>query len=161
MKNEINNIKKSKNELKLDDKVAKMSKANFLIPRLKAFVTDLFLINMPILYIVTYMILDGKKDFLHSQIVIFFCELLYCLILILFLRISSQTPGFKYAEISLESYENKKLTFIQCAIFIFVWIIELGFLLPLIFYFGRKDKKTLHEFLSKTKIVYKENKGRN
>lgn len=136
-------------------------KYNFLIARLKAFITDMFLINMPILYITTYVFLHGKEDFLHNQLAIFLCELLYCFILFLFFILKGQTPGFRYAEIMLcrDSDETKTPSISQTFIFIVFWLIELCFFLW-VFAFFRKDKKTLHELLSKTHIIYKENPAR-
>ncbi|RDU61401.1 RDD family protein [Helicobacter sp. MIT 14-3879] len=153
----------------------------FLIARLKAFITDMFLINMPLLYIVTYVILDGKEDFLNNQIAIALCGGIYCLILFLFLWIAGQTPGFRYAEImlvSLDSHQKQKLSqekkshvntnsteshspskpkAWQAFVFIVVWLIELSMFLWII-YFLRKDKRSLHEIASDTKIIYKANR---
>ncbi len=136
-------------------------KYNFLFPRLKAFITDMFLLNMPILYITTYLLLDGKDDFLHNQFAISLCETLYCFILFLFFVTKGQTPGFRYAEIMLCSNvdinnQQRPPKAMQTLIFILVWLIELSFFLW-IFLFIRKDKKTLHELISNTKIVYKAN----
>lgn len=138
-------------------------KYNFLVARLKAFITDMFLINIPILYITTYVFLHGKEDFLHNQLAIFLCETLYCFILLLFFVLKGQTPGFRYAEIMLCKDSNSATetppSIWQAFIFISIWLIELCFFLW-IFAFFRKDKKTLHEVLSKTHIIYKQNPAR-
>lgn len=134
----------------------RISKTNFLLARLKAFLTDMFLINMPILYIATYVFLKGKEDFLHNQFVIFTCTLLYCLILGIFFYVKGQTPGFKYAQIMLCSTDGRRLSISQILIYLFVWIVELSFFLWILM-FLRKDKKSLHEIISGTKIVYKPN----
>lgn len=158
-----------------DLKAKKIAKNNFLFARLKAFITDIFLINMPLLYFVTYVILGDKNSFQNNQIAIFLCGLTYCFILILFFYFSGQTPGFRYAEIMLErdfkdnkdskkpkniESENRKIaqkpTFLQCVIYVFFWLVEISFFLW-IFSFMRKDKKSLHELLSKTKITHKPN----
>lgn len=144
------------------------SKYNFLSARLKAFITDMFLLNMPILYITTYIFLQGKEDFLQNQMAIFLCEGLYCFSLFLFFVIKGQTPGFRYAEIMLcsdssvsdkDSGVEKPPKAWQVFVFIVVWLIELCFFLW-IFAFMRKDKKTLHEIVSKTHIIYKPNPAR-
>lgn len=155
---------------------------NFLIPRLKAFITDMFLINMPLLYFVVYIIMGDKESFQHNHIVITLCEVMYCFILFLFLRFTGQTPGFRYAEIMLCSNTNndksKKQSSneksikdshsykyaptpnsLQLFIYLLVWLIELSFFLW-IFSFFRKDKKTLHEIFSQTHIIYKPNPAR-
>lgn len=100
--------------------------------------------------------------FLHNQLAIFMCEFLYCFLLFLFFALKGQTPGFRYAEIMLcsnicESDSHQKPPKVtQVIIFILVWLIELSFFLW-IFTFFRKDKKTLHELASNTKIIYKAN----
>lgn len=126
-----------------------------LISRLKAFITDMFLINMPILYITTYIFLDGKEAFLNSQLAIALCELTYCFILFLFLALSGQTPGFKYAQIALISNDGSKPKALQAAVFIATWIIEITLVIPIIIYFTRKDRRSFHELLSNTKIIQK------
>ncbi len=138
-------------------------KYNFLLARLKAFITDMFLLNMPILYITTYIFLQGKEDFLHNQLAIFFCEIFYCFLLFLFFVFKGQTPGFRYAEIMLckdtDNVDKIPPNAWQVFVFIIIWLIELCFFLW-IFSFMRKDKKTLHEILSRTHIIYKANPAR-
>lgn len=152
--NKTENIKNIKNIKKTSQN------SNFILARLKAFITDMFLLNMPILYTTTYVFLQGKDDFLHNQVAIFSCEMLYCFILFLFFALKGQTPGFRYAEIMLcKDYDDSIPSFLQTFIFIFVWLIELSFFLW-IFTFFRKDKRTLHEVLSKTHVIYKENPAR-
>ncbi|STQ86119.1 RDD family protein [Helicobacter muridarum] len=185
------------------------SNKGFLIERLKAFITDIFLINMPILYITTYVILDGKQSLLDNQIAIAICTSCYCVIIFFFLWRFGQTPGFRYAEIAIVSinynnqenlnhdsntingsskknhfnterdsnireksikssnisslntkpYSISKPKAWQCLVFIAVWLIEISFFLWVI-YFLRKDKRSLHEILSHTKIIYKQNQAR-
>lgn len=149
---------KDKNSKKLDSK--KLSSNLNLILRLKAFLTDIFLINMPILYITTYVVLDGKDNFLNNQLAIGICVFLYCFILFLFLNFSAQTPGFRYAQIALASNDDNKLKVSQVILFIILWIIEIAFVLPIIIYFTRKDRRSFHELISNTKIIYKENTKR-
>lgn len=140
---------------------AKTSKYNFLGARLKAFLTDMFLLNMPILYITTYVFLQGKEDFLGNQLAIFACEMLYCCVLFLFFVWKGQTPGFRYAEIMLSSADNPGMPprAWQVALFLVVWLFELCFFLWIVALL-RKDKKTLHELASNTQIIYKENPAR-
>ncbi|MWV61457.1 hypothetical protein DCO58_09455 [Helicobacter saguini] len=201
----------------MESKNTKISKNNFLIARLKAFITDMFLINMPILYFTTYVIVGDKNSFQANQIAILCCGLSYAFILVLFFYFSGQTPGFRYAEIMLvkdskntnniesklgnledskkstqdskniesnhtqdskksiqdskniesnhtitmkdsKNTESKpqKPSFLQCVIFVFSWLVEITFFLW-VFALLRKDKKTLHELLSGTKIIYKKN----
>ncbi|RDU67164.1 hypothetical protein CQA53_02105 [Helicobacter didelphidarum] len=151
----------------------KIIQSNFLMARLKAFITDMFLLNMPLLYFTTYIVLDGKDEFLHNNIAIGLCEMSYCGILIFFFYFTGQSPGFRYAEIMLcqtriqksaqdiikmQPKKFLKPSLLQTCIYVIVWLIELSFFLW-IFSFMRKDKRTLHEILSHTQIIYKENRG--
>ncbi len=73
----------------------------FLIRRLKAFLTDIFMIYMPILYLVTYLILGGAQAFRDNQLAIFLCFVVYALICSIFIAISGSTPGLKYVGLKL------------------------------------------------------------
>ena len=61
--------------------------------RVKAFITDLFLIGMPIYYLTTYVFLGGKDDFLHNQTAIFGANLAVALICCAFLRSKPRRPA--------------------------------------------------------------------
>lgn len=77
--------------------------------RVKAFITDMFMINMPLLYLTTYVFLDGKEAFTHNQTVIFVCTLGYGIITSLFFAFSSQTPGYRYMRIKLIKFCDKNV----------------------------------------------------
>ena len=81
--------------------------------RIKAFITDMFMINMPLLYLTTYVFLDGKNDFTHNQSAILACGVGYGLIISLFLAFTSQTPGYRYMGLKLmqrQDSHSKKAT---------------------------------------------------
>lgn len=73
----------------------------FLARRLKAFITDIFMLYTPILYIATYVVLGSAQEFRQNQLVIFICFAIYACIYSLFIAISGQTPGLKYANLKL------------------------------------------------------------
>lgn len=73
----------------------------FLARRLKAFITDIFMLYTPILYIATYVVLGSAEEFRQNQLVIFICFAIYACIYSLFIAISGQTPGLKYANLKL------------------------------------------------------------
>lgn len=85
-----------------------IAKRLFLARRLKAFITDIFMLYTPILYIATYIVLGSAEEFRQNQLVIFICFAIYACIYSLFIAISGQTPGLKYA--------NLKLIYIQKSI---------------------------------------------
>lgn len=128
-----------------------LSKDTFIKARIKAFITDMFLINMPILYITTYLVLGGKDEFLQSQMAHMVAEGLYMWICILFFYFSAQTPGFRYAQIAIISSSGEKASFLQAILFELLAIVGiLGFV------FAPK-KPTLNERLARVRVVYKKN----
>lgn len=124
-----------------------------LIYRFKAFITDIFMIYVPILYIATYVVLGSKEAFQNSQITLFVCFCIYATITSLFFAFKSQTLGYMYAEIILLKDDNSKigffLAFFRFIVFCFSMSLIFGFFFPFI----RKDKKTFHDFICKTKVI--------
>lgn len=125
-----------------------------IISRIKAFIIDMFLIAVPLLYVTTYVILNGKNDFLHNQLAIFIIWLIYGFILSLFFSKTAQSPGYKSQGIYLVKLDGKKanffLYFFRYIMFITLFIVAGSF-----FCFFRKDKRNLHDLLSQTIIVRK------
>ncbi len=131
-------------------------KINYASPlsRFKSFVVDVFMIYTPILYITTYLILDGKDDFLANQIAVFCDTFLFGFILSIFFAKSSQSPGYKAYEIKLlDSKTMKKPSFLRAFWRYFAFLISGASLIGLILCFFRKDKQNLHDLLSRTIVV--------
>ncbi len=142
------NLKKQETSLKPKLKYARMP------DRIKAFITDMFMIYMPILYIITYVFMDGKDDFQSSQFAPLIAVTIYGLIYATFLSKFGQTPGKKAYNIKvINSINHKNINFFQAILrfiaFLFTATTLLGLLLPLY----RKDKKTLHDILASTITV--------
>ncbi|WP_373035220.1 RDD family protein [Sulfurimonas sp.] len=124
------------------------------VDRIKAFVTDMFMIYAPILYITAYLILDGKDDFQSSSIAPFIDAALYGLIYAFFLSKFGQTPGKKAYDIKVVNDKTgEHISFFKSLFrfvtFLFTASTLLGLLLP----FYRRDKKALHDILSGTIVV--------
>ncbi|RAX52685.1 hypothetical protein CCY99_06850 [Helicobacter sp. 16-1353] len=123
------------------------------IDKFKAFLTDIFMIYMPILYIATYFILGSKEAFQQSQITLFICFFLYAIILSILFATKSQTLGYMYAEIILLKDDDRKVGFFlalfRFILFCFSMSLVFGFFVP----FMRKDRKTFHDFICKTKVL--------
>jgi uncharacterized RDD family membrane protein YckC len=129
--------------------------AHFLV-KIKAFVTDSFILLMPIMYIVFYFIMDGREDFAQHKIA-GWLYILVPLIIIqsIFFYLSGQTPGYKAYGIRLIDATTKNKPSFGIIIFrnlaallsffsIFGWMIM----------FFRKDYKNLHDLLANTTTVY-------
>lgn len=124
------------------------------INRIKAFITDMFMIMMPIMYITTYLVMDGKDSFQGSDIAHWITMAVYGAITIAFWVIKGQTPGFKAYSLKLIDDNTKEtltigLAVARYAMFIISAITIVGALLP----FFRKDKKTLQDLIMQTSVI--------
>ncbi len=140
-----------------------------LLERLKAFITDIFMIYMPILYIATYVVLGSKEAFQDSQITLFVCFVLYAMILSIFFTKKSQTLGYMYAEIALikdsdvapdfnQSHnllesKDSKVSFLRSICRFVLFCISMSLVFGLFVPFMRKDRKTFHDLICNTRVV--------
>ena len=129
--------------------------------RFKAFITDSFMILMPIMYLVFYLIFDGREGFAQHKLIGWLLILIpYILISALFIAHSAQTPGMRAYEIRVVLCGNEEKPTLSVALLrqilavwdflLFTWIIQ----------FFRKDRRTLHEILSNTCLIYEPNPKR-
>jgi len=122
--------------------------------RVKALITDLFMIYIPILYIITYVILGTKEDFQTSQLAQFSGVVLYGLIYAVLLSKFAQTPGKKAYSIKVvDAASFEQISFFRALFrfiaFLFSCTIILGLFVP----FFRKDKRSMHDLLAKTSVI--------
>lgn len=124
--------------------------------RIKAFIVDLFMIYAPILYIITYVVMNGKDEFQASNLAPFVGISLYALISATFVSRAGQTPGKKAYEIAIvDSKTYKNISFFRAlyrfVMFLFSATILIGLLMPLY----RQDRKSLHDIVCKTVVITK------
>jgi len=125
--------------------------------KIKAFLTDSFMLLMPIMYVVFYLVMDGREGFAAHKLLGWIYIFVPLVILqTLFMMKTSQTPGYRAYDVKIidESTGGKPsapIIFFRnlCAILSFFSLF--GWLMM----FFRKDHKTLHDLLSRTAIVYK------
>ena len=127
--------------------------------RIKAFITDMFMIMMPIMYITTYIILDGKDSFQGSEMARWITMGVYGLIVVIFWVMKGQTPGFKAYDLILISDKTKKTlglipAILRYLMFMVSAISIIGIILP----FFRKDKKTFQDLVMNTSVIIVEKK---
>jgi len=150
---------------KVTQKPAKKSGTSLRYPyasvssKIKAFLTDSFMLLMPIMYIVFYLVMDGREGFSEQKLlgwIYIFVPLV--IVQTLFMIKTSQTPGYRAYELLIidEETGQKPTAFILlfrnlCAVLSF-------FSLGWIMMFFRKDSKTLHDLLSRTAVIHKEQK---
>jgi uncharacterized RDD family membrane protein YckC len=134
-------------------------KSAYYIYRIKALIVDLFMIYMPIMYIMTYGFLDGKDDLAASTLAPLIATLVYGFIYSIFLSKTGQTPGKKAYDIQVvdaKTHQNIVIfrAFFRFITFLFTVTTVLGLFLPFI----RKDKRTLHDILAGTIVRHLESK---
>ncbi len=139
-------------KLKQNNKTTKAVKVKILYARypdrIKALITDMFMIYMPIMFFITYIFLDGKEDLQDSTLAPLLATLLYGIIYALFLSKTGQTPGKKAYEIKVVNYKSQEnlsffMAFFRFIAFLFSATIIVGLFVP----FFRKDNKALHDLI--------------
>jgi len=123
--------------------------------KIKAFLTDAFMLVMPIMYVVFYLIMDGREGFADHR-VLGWIYILIPLVIVqtIFMSRTGQTPGYRAYNIKLidENTKEKPSTFIILFRNLSA-ILSLFTLIGWALMFFRKDHKTLHDLLSATAVV--------
>ena len=119
--------------------------------KIKALITDMFMIYAPILYFIAYVAMDGKDAFQSSQLAPLAGVTLYGIIYAILLSKFGQTPGKKAYNLKVvDDKTGENISFLRACFrfitFLFSATILLGLLTPLY----RTDKKGLHDILSNT-----------
>jgi len=125
--------------------------------KIKAFLTDSFMLVMPIMYVVFYLVMGGREGFAeHKAMGWIYILVPLVIVQTIFMFKTGQTPGYRaYNLILIDDTTGKKPS-----LFIILFR-NLSAILSLITFFGwimmffRKDKKTLHDLLSGTATVMK------
>lgn len=143
-------VKEIKEKLLLTDE-------NFvsLAARMKAFVIDTFLINMPIMYFTIYVLMGGGSEFTQNMaygwLIIFSMNFI---VVMSFWAIKAQTPGLKaYEGILVNSITKKKISIIQAFVRYMMTLLCILSFVGMFLPFLRKDKKTLQDLLSNTCVI--------
>lgn len=144
----------SKKEASTSSKTSDAISASIAL-RLKAFLTDTFLITTPIFYVVIYFIMGGGEEFAQNRTMgwtlIF---LVHSFVILLFWLKKAQTPGLKAYSLKLHtSNKQQNITFIQALIRYFATLIAVISVLLLFIPFFRHDKRTFQDIFSNTHIV--------
>ncbi|MEA1891239.1 MAG: RDD family protein [Campylobacterota bacterium] len=138
--------------------VEKKVKPKYIYPkitdRIKAFITDMFMIYMPIMYVVTYLVFNGKDDFLSSGLAPFLGTLVYGLIYGVLISKWGQTPGKKaYMLKVVDAKSGEHIGFFRALFRFLAFLFTATTLLGLFMPYFRKDKKTLHDLMSRSMVV--------
>jgi uncharacterized RDD family membrane protein YckC len=149
MKKRFRDLKKKSKNSQNNDKQSVVYAT--YVDRIKAFITDLFMIYTPILYIITYVILGTKEQFQESTIAHISGIVLYGVIYAIFLSKTGQTPGKKAYEIKVVDEQTKEnISFFRALLRFFVFIFGATILVGLILPLYNKKKKALHDMVVRT-----------
>lgn len=153
-------FRKLKKQTKTTDKKEKTTLCYAPYPlKIKALITDLFMIYAPILYIIAYLILGGKEDFQSSQLAPFAAVSLYGVIYATLLSKLAQTPGKKAYNLKvLDAKTGDKISFLRALLRFIMFLLSATILIGLLLPLYRKDKKALHDVICSTVEVVEEDK---
>lgn len=125
-----------------------------LSARLKAFLTDTFLITTPIFYLVIYFIMGGGEAFEQDRttgwLLILF---MHSIVILFFWAVKSQTPGMKAYDVKLVNHDQQRPNFIQVLIRYVATLFCVVSLILMFIPFFRKDKRTFQDIFSHTYVV--------
>ena len=124
------------------------------VDRIKALITDMFMIYIPILYIITYGVLDGKDSFQDSTIAPLIGVSLYAFIYSIFLVKTGQTPGKKAYDIKVvDALTYEKLSFFRSLWRFVAFLVSATIVIGLVLPFFRKDNKALHDLMANSVVI--------
>ena len=143
-------VKKGKIDLEKDAKEPSLQ-ASPILYRIKAFLTDSFMISMPIMYLVFYIIMGSREEFgAHMLLGWTYILIPHFLITTGFLYFKNQTPGYKAYNLKLVTFKMEKPTFFQIAIRYIIFTLTLT-IFPLLFItFFTKNRYGLPDIISQT-----------
>ncbi len=123
--------------------------------RLKAFITDSFLLAMPIFYTVIYLAMGGREGFREHMVGGWAMILIPLgIIVVLFYVVSGQTPGMRAYRLKLIDIKSGKRPTLLPALLRFFYFNLIFFTFFGLFYpLFRKDRRGLQDLLSGTAIV--------
>jgi uncharacterized RDD family membrane protein YckC len=122
-----------------------------ILDRFKAFIIDTFMIMMPIMYCVFYIIMGSREVFSEHMVQGWlYIFVPHCMVILTFYKLKSQTPGYKAYNIKLVDTNLQKPTILQLFIRYITFALSVFLVTGIILGFIRKDRKNLHDILSGT-----------
>lgn len=125
-----------------------------LIVRFKAFLTDTFMLTMPLMYIAFYFVMGSREEFAEHKLLGWLYIFLPHFILIFSLwYFKQQTPGLKAYDLKVvDYYTNKKPSAISLVNRYIQTFISIILVLPIFLPYFKKDKRTFQDIISGTYI---------
>jgi len=126
--------------------------------KIKAFITDSFLLAMPLFYIVIYLVLDGLggADGVEGNRLLTWGYVLLPLSIIvtIFYVKTGQTPGMKAYKVKvIDNKTHEKPSVLLAFLRFFFFNIAIFSILGLLISFFREDKRGIHDLFSGTSVL--------
>jgi len=122
----------------------------------KAALTDTFMLLMPIMYIVFYLVMDGREGFAQHKLM----GWIYILVPLILIQTAfmyfgnGQTPGYKAYNLRVvESQTYQQPSLLALLFRNLLMPLALATFLGWLMMFFRKDHKGLHDLLSQTTVI--------
>jgi uncharacterized RDD family membrane protein YckC len=125
--------------------------------KVKAFLTDSFMLLMPIMYAVFYLVMGGREGFAeHKALGWLYILIPLVIVQTIFMAKTGQTPGYRAYNIEVVDDSTGK----RPSLFLILFrnlaaILSMATLFGWVLMFFRKDHKNLHDLLSGTSVVKK------
>ena len=125
-----------------------------LMPRFKAFLTDTFMITMPLMYIIFYFVFGSREEFaMHKAMGWFYIFAPHFSIILTLWLLKQQTPGLKAYDLKLVNSKTGEVPSLLALINRYVHTtICIALIIPLFLPFFNKRKRTLQDIMSGTCI---------
>ncbi len=126
-----------------------------VLEKIKAFLTDTFMLAMPVMYIVIYLVMGSLKDAGANKATSWgYILIALGIIVVSFYVKSGQTPGLKAYNLKVVDINTKqKPSFLLAFLRYFFFTIVASTVFGLFYSFFRKDKRGVHDLLSGTAVV--------
>jgi uncharacterized RDD family membrane protein YckC len=156
-KQRFRDVKKGKiinKEIPIDAPLYPYAKAS---QKIKAFLTDSFMLMMPIMYTVVYLIMGGREGFSDAKAlgwIYIFIPLIIAQTI--FMIKTAQTPGYRaYNLMIIDEQTGKKPTAFIILFRNLCAVLSFFTLFGWVMMFFKKDAKTLHDLLTRTAVIHK------
>jgi len=153
------NIKPIEKKSKKSSSSLKFAK-NF--QKTKSAITDSFMLLMPIMYIVFYLVMDGREGFAQHKLEGWIYILVPFVIVqsAFMFKGNGQTPGYKNYNLKVVDINTNQTPPLLSIVFRnFAMILSIVTIFGWAMMFIRKDKRGLHDLLSNTAVISVENES--
>jgi len=130
----------------------------------KAFLTDIFMLFMPIMYIVIYLVMDGRDGASHQKLLAWtYVMIPFLLILTFFMfKDKGRTPGARSQGLRvIDFYTLDKPSLFSIVFRNLTLLFSLFIPIFWFFPFFRKDKRMVHDLLSATCVIVDSTSSKN